>query len=187
MKDRIKRNLDGRKILLLFIATNIVYLIMLTVTIPGVMRFSGGMVLLDMLPTGYDPSYVKSLLNKLGESGRSAYLVIQIPLDMIYPLLFGITYCLITAYFLKKIGKLETSLFYVCLLPLFAGLFDYFENIGIIVMLVSYPDLSVTMARVTNVFSILKSSFTTISFIALIIILITLGSRKLFKKNKGIV
>ena len=105
------------------------------ITIPHVMSFSGGMKLLDMIPTGYNIAYVNSLLNTLGEKGRNAYLFNQIPLDMIYPLLFGISYCLIIAYFLKKIGKLESFLFYICFLPLFSGLFDYCENIGIIAML----------------------------------------------------
>jgi hypothetical protein len=56
MRNLIKRNLNGKKILMLFILTSIVYTIMLTITVPKVMSFSGGMKLLDMIPTGYDSS-----------------------------------------------------------------------------------------------------------------------------------
>jgi hypothetical protein len=183
MKEVIKRNIGGKKVLILFILTNIVYAIMLTITIPKVMNFSEGMKLLDMIPTGYNVEYVNSLLNTLGEQGRDTYLFNQIPIDMIYPLLFGTSYCLILAYILNKLEKLKGNFFYLCLLPLFSGLFDYFENIGIITMLNSYPDNSILLTQITNVFSILKSTFTTIYFIILIIFIIAFGLSKLFQKG----
>ena len=102
MKKLVTRNLNGKKILLLFILTNIVYAIMLTITIPKVMSYAGGMKLLDMMPTGYNAGYVNSLLNALGSEGRNTYLFQQIPIDLIYPFLFGITYCLLYAFIIKK-------------------------------------------------------------------------------------
>lgn len=77
MKDLIKRNINGKKILLLFILTNVIYAIMLSITIPKVMRFADGMKLLDMMPTGYNSEYVNSLLSALGTTGRNAYLFNQ--------------------------------------------------------------------------------------------------------------
>jgi hypothetical protein len=186
MKGLIIRNISVKGVLLLFVLTSVVYTLMLTITIPKVMSFSEGMKILDMIPTGYNVDYVNSLLNTLGVKGRDAYLFNQIPLDMIYPFLFGITYCLILAYILKKLDKLESYLFNVCFLPLFSGLFDYFENIGIITILNTYPNNSNKLTEITNVFSILKSSFTTISFIMLITLLILIGIRKLYAKTNGI-
>ena len=184
MRNLIRKNLNGKRVLMLFILTSIVYTIMLTITVPKVVSFSGGMKLLDMIPTGYNAAYVNSLLNALGEKGRDAYLFNQLPMDMIYPLLFGISYCLIFAFFLNKLKKLESNLFYICFLPLFSGFFDYCENIGIITMLNIYPDNSNILAQITNVFSILKSSFTTVYFIILIILLIVFGINKLTPKHK---
>jgi len=184
MRNLIKRNLNGKIIIPLFLLAGIIYTIMMTITIPKVMRYSGGMKILDMMPTGYNGAYVNSLLNTLGDEGRNAYLCNQIPLDMIYPLLFGISLCLILAYILNKLGKLEGYLYYICLLPLFAAIFDYCENIGVIAMLNSYPDNSNILAKTTNVFSVLKSSFTTINFIILITLFVVLGIRKLFLKDK---
>ncbi len=184
MKNLIKRNLNGNKVLFLFILTNIVYAFMLILTIPKVMGFAGGMKLLDMMPTGYSAEYVDSLFNALGENGRHAYLFNQLPVDMIYPGLFAVSYCLVLAYFLNKLGKLESLLFYFCLLPIFSGLSDYCENIGIITMLKSYPENSVLLSQVTSVFSILKSVSTTIYFITLTIVLIALGWKS-FKPKKS--
>lgn len=179
----IEKNVSGKKVLALFILTNVIYLFMLTVTIPKTMEFSNGMKLLDMMPTGYDLNYVSKLFSSLGENGRGTYLTNQIPVDMIYPLLFGLSYCLLLGYFLKKINKLKTPFLYLCLLPVIAGISDYLENIGIITMLNSYPDLTQALVSTTNIFSILKSISTSAFFITLIIILITLGLKAMNNKK----
>lgn len=174
MKKLVTRNLNGKKILLLFILTNIVYAIMLIITIPKVMNYAGGMKLLDMMPTGYNAGYVNSLLNALGSEGRNAYLFQQIPIDLIYPFLFGITYCLLYAFIIKKLNKLNSFLFYFCFIPILAGLFDYLENIGIITLLKGYPEKITTMSRITSSFSVLKSTLSIIYFVILIIALLAL-------------
>jgi len=179
----IEKNISGKKVLGLFILTNAVYIFMLTVTIPKTMEFSNGMKLLDMMPSGYDLNYVSELFSSLGENGRETYLTSQIPVDMIYPLLFGLSYCLLLGYFLKKLNKLNSPYLYLCLLPVIAGISDYLENIGIITMLNNYPDLTETMVNATNTFTVLKSTSTSIFFIALIVILIILGI-KFVKRNK---
>ena len=177
MKNLILKNLQGRKVLVLFILTSAVYTFMLTVTIPRLMNYSGGMKILDMMPSGFTPEYAKDLFNTLGEEGRKFYLCRQIPTDMIYPLLFGITYCLIIGFFLKILQKSDTKLLYLSIFPLIAGFFDYCENIGIIMLLKNWPDFSESLAHTTNVFSIIKSVTSTITFSLLIILLIYMAIR----------
>ena len=179
----LEKHSSGKKVLSLFILTNVVYLFMLMVTIPKTMVFSNGMKLLDMLPTGYNQNYVNELFSTLGENGREIYLTNQIPVDMIYPLLFGLTYTLLLAYFLKKLNKLKSPYTYLCLLPIIAGIADYLENIGIITMLNSYPNLTEITVNATNTFSVIKSTSTSIFFIALIVILIILGIKFVRRKK----
>ena len=177
LRELISKNSSGKKVVLLFVLTNLIYAFMLLVTIPKTVAYSGGIKLLDMMPAGYDSEYVNELFKKLGKEGRDVYLFNQIPVDMIYPLLFGLTYSLLIAYFLKKLNKLKTSLFFLCLLPIIAGLADYLENIGIISMLYDYPDLSLRQISATNIFSIIKSASTTLFFIVLIVIICAVGIR----------
>lgn len=179
----IEKNISGKKIFGLFILTNVVYTFMLIVTIPKTMEFSNGMRLLDMIPTGYDLNYVSELFSALGENGRKTYLSNQIPVDMVYPLLFALTYCLLLAYFLKKLDKLNAPYTYLCLLPIIAGIADYLENFGIITMLKSYPDLTEIAVKTTNSFSLIKSISTSIFFIVLIIVLIILGFKAMNRKK----
>ncbi len=102
--DKIAKFATGKRVLIFVILANIVYVVMIIITIPLVVEFSGGMRLLDMMPTGYSLAYVHTLLETLGEEGRHNYLVKQIPLDMIYPLLFGIAYALLLAFLMNRIG-----------------------------------------------------------------------------------
>lgn len=183
LRKTINKHSTGKKVAWLFVITNLVYAFMLIVTIPKTMRFSNGMKLLDMMPLGYDSEYVNLLFEALGKDGRHAYLYNQLPVDMIYPFLFAVSYCLLTGFFLKKINKLNSSLFYLCFLPIIAGIADYIENFGIISMLRNYPHLSQDVAECTNVFSIIKSTATTAFFVALIIILIALGIKVIKRRT----
>jgi hypothetical protein len=179
----IEKNISGKKVLGLFILTNLVYTFMLMVTIPKTMEFSNGMKLLDMMPTGYDLNYVSELFSLLGENGRLTYLNNQIPVDMIYPLLFGLSYCLLLGYFLKKLNKFNSKYIYLCLLPIIASIADYLENIGIIAMLKNYPELTGVAVKTTSSFSLIKSISTSTFFITLIVMLIILGIKSM-KRNE---
>lgn len=179
----IERNLTGKKVLVFFLLSMTVYLAMLLVTIPRIMTFSGGMNILDMMPAGYDAAYVNELFEKLGENGRKMYLFVQIPLDLIYPALYGIGFCLVLSWFLNKMGKLHGNLVYFSLLPVVAGFFDYCENFGIIAMLQVWPTIPVTLVKVTNLFSVLKSGLTSIYFIVLIVVIVIFGVKTFLKKT----
>lgn len=179
----INKNVSGKKVLGLFILTNLVYAFMLIVTIPKTMSFANGMKLLDMMPAGYDFNYVNTLFSALGNNGRDTYLTNQIPVDMIYPFLFGVSYAAVMAYFLNKINKLNTPFIYLSLLPIIAGIADYIENIGIISMLNNYPNLTETTVNTISTFSIIKSISTSVFFIALVVVLI-LVFINFFKKSK---
>ena len=53
-KGFLLKNSRGKKVLFLFVLTNIVYTAMLMVTIPKVIGHTDGLRLLDMMPMGYD-------------------------------------------------------------------------------------------------------------------------------------
>jgi phage shock protein PspC (stress-responsive transcriptional regulator) len=57
------------------------------------------------------------------------------------------------------------------------------ENIGFITLLNQYPDINPTLVKISSVFSVIKSSGTTIYFISLIVVLITFLIQALSKKK----
>jgi hypothetical protein len=119
----------------------------------------------------------------LGQEGREAYLYRQIPLDMIYPGLFAITYSLILAYFLKKIDRVKTRLMYLCILPFVVGLMDYAENFGIILMLNTFPEISKASVTITSSFSLVKSMGTTLYFLILLVVLVAFAIKTLKERK----
>ena len=177
------KKVEGKKVLFLFVVTNLIYSLMIFITIPKVMSFTEGMKIFDMMPMGYKLEYTVLLLNKLGSAGRNAYLFNQIPVDFIYPGMFGITYCLLLAYVLNKLSSWKVHYLFLCFLPIIACFFDYLENFGVIFLIVSYPQISYNAVHLCSVFTILKSLFSTIYFIVLFSVLVIIAARKLMKKE----
>ena len=175
--------ISGRNVFLLFIVTTVIYVVMLSITIPKLLAFSQGKEILDMMPGGYDATYVQELMSALSVEGRSYYLTSQLPVDFIYPAMFAVTYALVFILFLRKVGKHETNWKLIALLPVIAGLADYIENVFIIVILKSFPQISSSVVQFSSFFSIVKASATTLYFISLIILLIIVAVNTLRKRR----
>ncbi len=152
-------------VLSLFTVTMSVFLTMLFYSIPAVEHFAPEKKLFDLLPSGYSYDYAMHLLESLGAEGRAVYLNLQLPLDFIYPGLFAISYTLLLVWVLKKGFPPQSKIFYFSIVPVLGGLFDYLENICIINMLKTYPDLSPSQVSLSSIFTILKSGFSTAFFI----------------------
>jgi hypothetical protein len=158
--------------------TIIVYVAMLSYTIPRVEKYANGMKLFDLSPGGYSYEYAKELLTKLGESGRDLYLYNQLPLDFLYPGLFAISCSLLLSWLFLKIKDPSSRLFYFCFVPVAVGVFDYIENILIIGLISGYPDISPGQVELSSLVTIAKSVLTTLFFIVLLIVGIACFAKK---------
>ncbi len=179
----IQNNISGKKVLSFFIITQVFYGILMFITIPKLMEYSQKVKILDIMPMGYNLEHVQNLFANLGDVGRNFYLTVQIPIDFIYPLLFTISYSLLLAYLFKKSSLTSSKIKTLNVVPVFAGLFDYLENLGIIGMLKTYPDLNIMLVSTTSTITIAKSIFTTVAFILLISYIINIIYIKLNRKN----
>ncbi|EPJ53481.1 MAG: hypothetical protein OFPI_10520 [Osedax symbiont Rs2] len=159
----------GKLVLVLFLLTMTVYSTMLFYSIPAVTEFSQEFPIFDLSPSGYSFNYANELLHALGEEGRNLYLTTQLPLDFIYPGLFSITYTLMLFWLFGKTCNRNSKIYYFSFVPFLAGIFDYAENIFIIKMLNSFPELQVTTVKIASFFTLLKSSFTMFFFILLVV------------------
>ena len=166
--DTIKNAASGRNVLLFLIPSLAVYLVMLVHTIPGVQSYAPGMKIFDLSPGGYLYEYAIELFSALGDEGRKKYLNTQLPLDFIYPALFAISSALLLTWlFLKRYDK-HSKVFYFCFVPIFAGLFDYLENIQIVIMILNFPDISNAQVFLSSICTMAKSGLTTIFFLLLL-------------------
>lgn len=159
----------GKTILVLFLMTQAVYLVMLAYTIPQVEDYADDMQIFDLRAQGYGPEYAQDLLHTLGEDGRRTYLTRQLPLDFVYPGLFIVTYTLLLSYIFQRAFAAGSFMHLLVIVPMLAGIFDYLENIAIVVMLGMYPDFSSVVARISSIFSLSKTLFTTLFFVLLFV------------------
>ena len=98
-------------------------------SVPYMKSLAGGAAILDMRP-GYTSGAAYQLFDALGQTGRSAYLMLLWTIDLLLPALFGA--------FLSSVirrGRFRAA----HSLPFLAIACDYGENIAITVLLLSYP------------------------------------------------
>ncbi|MEE8575773.1 MAG: hypothetical protein V3T31_00830 [candidate division Zixibacteria bacterium] len=174
----LDRYTNGKTVLGLLAIMLPVYCYMLFVSIPDVMQHAGNLKLLDMMLLGYSFDYVMLLFDSLGEEGRNAYLTTQIPIDMVFPFLLASSFSLLLAFFFRKGFGLESRVHYLSVVPVAAGLFDYFENFGIIAMLTTYPDISYTLVSLTSLCSMIRAFATSVSWLLLLVSLAAATKRR---------
>ena len=165
---------SGRNVLIFFIPSLAVYLLMILHTIPGVESYAPEMKIFDLSPSGYSYDYAVKLLSALGNDGRKEYLSRQLPLDFIYPALFSISSFLMLAWLFLKRNDKGSRIFYLCFVPIVAGIFDYLENIQIVLMILNYPDITKAQVILSSAFTMVKSGLTSLFFFILLFAFIRL-------------
>lgn len=149
----------GLVVIALAVASVAVYMLMIGITLAHLMAVSG-QIPLDMRPFGYHPRDVTELFNGLGEAGRRYYLNRQIPLDFAYPALLGLTLIFTIGWFGRRVHIPKLARISIAF-SVGAAVFDYCENVGIITMILGWPDFSNTLAYATSAASVAKSFLTT--------------------------
>ena len=169
---------SGRVVLISLISSQAIYLVMILITLPHIQQLAGGLKPFDLLPQGYDIAYAISFLESIKDEGRYFYLSKQIPLDLIYPVLFAFAFATMWLWLLHKTTDIPEAWRWGALLPILAGIADYIENVLIVAMLYSYPDISKVIVSAANSSTIIKSMATTIYFVALLLLLVIIGVQK---------
>ena len=167
-----------KKLWIFFIITTSLYAYLMLVTVPALKAMAGGMDILDV-PPFYDATYIQELFRRLGEEGRHFYLYRQIPVDMIYPGLFAITYYQLIRFFLEKLN--QRKLLFLSYFPIIGGISDYSENFSTITMLTHYPE-NLWIETLAPYFSLMKCIFVVLSWVLFFV----LGITTLVKNKKTI-
>lgn len=141
-------------------------------------NYSTGLQILD-LKVGYDAQYAKELLAAAGGKGRELYLYRFIPLDTVFPIVYSIAYSSLLTYLFKKGFSAQNRIHKLAIAPFFIGICDYIENLGILAMLLAYPDFSYNLATFIGIFSFSKHILT----IATIVLLLGGIARLLIRTN----
>lgn len=136
----------------------IIYLLMINVTLAHIEAVSG-QVPFDMRPLGYGLHEAAQLLDGLGENGRRYYLTHQIPLDTAYPAFLALTLISVIWWLGLRLPN-RTTVRVGIVFSVAAAVFDYTENLGVAVMISSWPNLPSGLVYATSTATVLKSSLT---------------------------
>lgn len=143
MKKFIENNANSKNILLLFL----LFLLFNFVLFPSFLRKEGNAEALD-LQFAYSAQKAYQLIENYGDAGRKSYIIGELTVDLIYPIIYSLLLSFII-YAILRNPKLA-------LFPFLILITDYFENFGIVTMLYCYPQKLIYLAWITSFFSTLK-------------------------------
>ncbi len=125
---------------------------------------------LDIQPS-YSSEKAYQFIDSYGEEGRHYYALIELTLDLVYPILLALMFSTFTIYFFRRVFPLDSFWQKIPLLgPIVMGV-DYLENSSIVTMLLNYPRRLDLLARAANIFTVTKFA---LSYIELILMAIGL-------------
>jgi hypothetical protein len=148
-------------------------------------EITGGQSILDMeMMKGYSVERAYEILGALGENGRAFNMKYIVPLDFPFPLTYGLFYFITLTLIMKNIQKNAKRPWLIGTVGLFAALFDWLENIMIVILLQNYPERLEGIAKMASIFTQLKSLFITASMLLIIIGLVVVIIKKFSSKHQ---
>lgn len=164
IKKKVQQRTNLKIIILLLLASQVIYFCMMLVTFPIIEANSQGVRAPDLVPTGYSYEYIQTFISTLSPHSKNIYLFLQLPLDILYPFLLSL-------FFMFTIARLTTEKSNLLFLGLLICLFDYLENIFIAGILLN-PSFSGLWVQIASLFTLLKSVSTSLCYIIVILLLI---------------
>jgi len=161
------RSAKGWIILPLFL----VMLLFEAVLLPGAQatleEASGGTGPID-LQFFYGATTANEMIASYGDAGRAAYRTTELTADLLFPIVYTVFMALSISWLFQRAFDKGSAAQYLNLAPAGAWLFDLLENIGVVIMLSTFPTQSFLAAFLTSIFSGLKWAFVFFSVILLL-------------------
>ncbi|MBI5965757.1 MAG: hypothetical protein HY863_19945 [Chloroflexi bacterium] len=117
----------------------------------------------------YTPQTAYKMIASYGDSVRSSYRAVELTVDIAYPMVYTLFFSLLITWLFNKAFDPKSRMQRLNVVPFGAGLFDLFENLGIVTMLSIHPATPVSVAWLTTIFTMTKWSFVGASLILMII------------------
>ncbi len=166
LNNALKRNAN-RRTMLAFLG---VFLFLALVIFPvGKSRLeasSGGNGPIDLL-ISYTPEKAYSMIESYGDDGRSEYRIFSMTADFVFPLVSAAFFGLLLSWLFQRGVSSTSKLQMLNILPFGACLFDWLENLNIIIMLTLYPTKLNAIAELASLCTSIKWGLNGVIFLAL--------------------
>jgi hypothetical protein len=113
------------------------------------------------LTFGFNPQHTLDMVAAYGEEGRAAYKKAIISLDFIFPIFYAFLFAV--AITLVYRPMIHGPVRYLIMIPFMAMTFDFLENLAILALISYYPEQSVFMAILCEIFKLFKWLFFALS------------------------
>jgi hypothetical protein len=140
-------------------------------------QFAGKEIGVIDLNVGFNPHRTLQMVADYSDEGRAYYKQAELLYDTPYPLIYTLLFAVIITLVYRRL--LGGPVHYLNLWPFAAMLFDYAENVCVISMLGHYPEQSMAMAVLCEIFKLLK-----FLMVGVIIIVILTGLARLVLLRK---
>jgi len=143
----------GKKHLALFFILSIVLNIFMNLSMTESMKKAGALDIAGF----YSVEKAYMIMDNQGDDGRQRYLLIETTFDLVYPVFYTSFYLIwiaLTWGAMKNKSNRYLNLFYI--IPVIIICSDYLENMGVITLLLNYPDRLNTTALLTSIASAVK-------------------------------
>lgn len=128
---------------------------------------TGGTGILDM-EVLYSPDRAYAILSAMGEAGRAFDLTRIVPLDMVVPFFYALFLATAITWILHRWLPAGSGWHRLNVVPVIGALCDYLENLGVVAMLVAWPDPLPEIARITMAAGLLKFSFSALAGLVIV-------------------
>ncbi|MGB0383737.1 MAG: hypothetical protein ACPGWR_02850 [Ardenticatenaceae bacterium] len=170
-------------ILLLFVFVIFSILIFNYGFIPAIIERAQGADILDNT-FNYSAEDVYQLFSTYGDEGRRLYLLYLLLFDFVYPVLFALSNSVLLAYILERLFTEVRFFRYLYLMPFVVLLLDYAENIGILTLLLNYPNQLVEFVSVISAITMLKLGVVNLLFVITLMALVAVIVKSAYRRLK---
>ena len=132
----------------------------------------------------YTPANLYQMAEKYGEAGRSAYVQARYTFDLAFPIVYTFFLATSLSWFGKHVLSEKNEFRSVNLIPLYAMLFDFFENICTALVFTRYPGTSSVLASLAPFFTLVKWIYVSSAFVFLFIFAIWYLVKQISSKRK---
>lgn len=103
------------------------------------------------LTFGFNPQKTLSMVAGYGDSARFYYARTEMTTDIIYPIVYAFLFGIILSLLHRG-----TTYAWLNILPFVCLFFDYLENVTIVILLITYPQQSLSIATLCEIFKLMK-------------------------------
>ncbi len=133
---------------------------------------------LDITP-GFSPDEAYQVLEAMGEEGRAFYQKVELTLDVVYPVTYGLFTVVLLGLLLRSLFPGLLAWRKLAALGFLGAAFDLIENFGIAAYISIFPERADGLAWVISVAGVLKFALIGLGFAIAAVLLLVWGFRLL--------